>query len=193
MHSTTKINTGVWRSIIQIYSHNRIQSTDVLHITRIGLRAFVGRGICIAAKDCSSMELEIKKATGKFLKYILAPSKQECLLCSPRHVFQLLLRAVWWCRWVLKRENLQDHLSSSEAEMSLKTGHLQEHIGNFSDPSQNVYYVSQAPTYWIAFRYPVLPFGTEIFSALLLIFIYSEASFWRNLNFIFYFLSYWGK
>lgn len=93
------------------------------------------------------MELEIKKATGKFLKYILVPSRQECLLCSPLPVFELLLRAVWWHRWVLKRENLQDHLSSFEAEMSLKTGRLQEHTGNFSNPSQNVYYVSQAPTY----------------------------------------------
>lgn len=35
------------------------------------------------------MELEINKATGIFLKYILAPSQQQCLLHVPLRVSAL--------------------------------------------------------------------------------------------------------
>lgn len=50
------------------------------------------------------MEIEINKAPGIFLKYILAPSQQS-VFCVPHYVFQLLLRAVWWQSLVLKKEN----------------------------------------------------------------------------------------
>lgn len=41
--------------------------------------------------------------------------------------------------WVLERENPQVHLSDSGAEMSLEMEHLPEHLGNFKNPSRNVY------------------------------------------------------